>query len=309
MDKYVVGIGATNVDLYCKSNIEIREHFDHPSTIHYTSGGVTRNILENITKLGLPCKLLTAVGKDIYGHYLLEKTAKVGIDNKDIAVIRGGRTGLFVQVQDSNNDMHLAMCDMGVLKHINVDYIKKKAKVFKNASAIVLDPSLDNEVLEYIFNNYKHIPIFLDPISDVYAEKIKPYLEHIYCIKPNKSELGVLAGMKIVNHQDLLDAYKKVLDKGVKKIYVSLGKDGCMYNDENNVVSTRKFREVENVVNASGAGDSFFAAIIYSYVNDVSLDDTINNALGAGIAAITCEETINPKMSMRLLKKIIKENR
>ena len=100
MEKYVVGIGATNVDLYCKSDIEIREHFDHPSTIRYTSGGVTRNILENITKLGLKCKLLTAVGKDIYGNYLLEKTVKVGIDNKDIAVIKGGRTGLFVQVQD-----------------------------------------------------------------------------------------------------------------------------------------------------------------------------------------------------------------
>ena len=309
MEKYVVGIGATNVDLYCKSDIEIREHFDHPSTIRYTSGGVTRNILENITKLGLKCKLLTAVGKDIYGNYLLEKTVKVGIDNKDIAVIKGGRTGLFVQVQDKNNDMHLAMCDMSILKHINVEYIKKKAKVFKNASAIVLDPSLDNEVLEYIFDNYKNIPIFLDPISDVYAAKIKPYLEHIYCIKPNKSELGVLSGINIENHDDLLKAYNIVLAKGVKKIYVSLGKDGCMYNDENNVVYTRKFREVENVVNASGAGDSFFAAIIYSFVNNVSLDDTINNALGAGIAAIICEETINPKMSIRLLKKIIKENK
>ena len=309
MEKYVVGVGATNVDLYCKSNIEIREHFDHPSTIHYTSGGVTRNILENITKLGLPCKLLTAVGKDIYGNYLLEKIAKVGIDNKNIAVIKGGRTGLFVQVQDKDNDMHLAMCDMGILKHINVDYIKKKAKVFKNASAIVLDPSLDNEVLEYIFDNFRDTPIFLDPISDIYAKKIRPYLKHLYCIKPNKSELGVLANMKIDTHEDLLTAYKKVLDKGVKKIYVSLGKDGCMYNDDNNTVLTRKFREVDNVVNASGAGDSFFAAIIYSFVNNVNLDDTINNALGAGIAAITCEETINPKMSMRLLKKIIKENK
>ena len=309
MEKYVVGVGATNVDLYCKSSIEIREHFDHPSTIHYTSGGVTRNILENITKLGLPCKLLTAVGKDIYGNYLLEKIAKVGIDNKNIAVIKGGRTGLFVQVQDKDNDMHLAMCDMGILKHINVDYIKKKAKVFKNASAIVLDPSLDNAVLEYIFDNFKDTPIFLDPISDIYAKKIRPYLKYLYCIKPNKSELGVLANMKIDTHEDLLTAYKKVLDKGVKKIYVSLGKDGCMYNDDNNTVLTRKFREVDNVVNASGAGDSFFAAIIYSFVNNVNLDDTINNALGAGIAAITCEETINPKMSMRLLKKIIKENK
>ena len=46
MEKYVVGIGATNVDIYCKSKIEIKEHFDHPSDISYTPGGVTRNILD-----------------------------------------------------------------------------------------------------------------------------------------------------------------------------------------------------------------------------------------------------------------------
>ena len=169
MEKYVVGIGATNVDIYCKSKIEIKEHFDHPSDISYTPGGVTRNILENIHKLGLDTKLLTCVGDDIYGNYLIERIKESGIDASNIDVINGGHTGLFVQVQDNNNDMHLAMCDMNILKHIDVDYIKKNETVFKNASAIILDPSLDNEVLDYLFETYDDIPIFVDPISDVYA--------------------------------------------------------------------------------------------------------------------------------------------
>ena len=154
MEKYVVGIGATNVDIYCKSKIEIKEHYDHPSDISYTPGGVTRNILENIHKLGLDTKLLTCVGDDIYGNYLIERINESGIDTSNIDVINGGHTGLFVQVQDNNNDMHLAMCDMNILKHIDVDYIKKNETVFKNASAIILDPSLDNEVLNYLFDTY-----------------------------------------------------------------------------------------------------------------------------------------------------------
>ena len=309
MEKYVVGIGATNVDIYCKSKIEIKDHYDHPSDISYTPGGVTRNILENIHKLGLNTKLLTCVGDDIYGSYLLEKIKESGIDNSSIDVVKGGRTGLFVQVQDKNNDMHIAMCDMNILSHIDVKFIKKKEKVFKGASGIVLDPSLDKEVLDYIFDNFADIPIFVDPISDMYAKKIRPYLPKIYCIKPNQSELGVLANMKIDNHIDLLMAYEKVLKKGVKKVYVSLGKDGCMYNDDDNHIYTRCFRAVEKMVNASGAGDSFFAAIIYSYVTGLSLDDTIDYALGAGIAAIICEETINPKLSVNLIKEIIKERK
>lgn len=224
-------------------------------------------------------------------------------------MVEGGRTGLFVQVQDKNNDMHIAMCDMNILSHIDVEFIKKKEKVFKGASGIVLDPSLDKEVLDYIFDNFADIPIFVDPISDMYAKKIRPYLPKIYCIKPNQSELGVLANMKIDNHIDLLMAYEKVLKKGVKKVYVSLGKDGCMYNDDDNHIYTRCFKAVEKMVNASGAGDSFFAAIIYSYVTGLSLDDTIDYALGAGIAAIICEETINPKLSVNLIKEIIKERK
>lgn len=309
MEKYVVGIGATNVDIYCKSKIEIKDHYDHPSNISYTPGGVTRNILENIHKLGLNTKLLTCVGDDIYGSYLLEKIKESGIDNTNVDVIKGGRTGLFVQVQDKNNDMHIAMCDMNIFSHIDVKFIKKKEKIFKGASGIVLDPSLDKEVLDYIFDNFADIPIFVDPISDMYAKKIRPYLSKIYCIKPNQSELGVLANMKIDNHIDLLMAYEKVLKKGVKKVYVSLGKDGCMYNDDDNHIYTRCFRAVEKMVNASGAGDSFFAAIIYSYVTGLSLDDTIDYALGAGIAAIICEETINPKLSVNLIKEIIKERK
>lgn len=310
MDKYVVGIGSTNVDLYCKSSIAIREHYDHPGIVNYTAGGVTRNILENISKLGLKTKLLTAVGDDIYGAYILDELEHVKVDHEDVKIVRGGRTGLFVQVQDSNNDMHMAVCDMSILEKVDITYIKKKNKVIKNASAIILDPALNKDTLDYIFENYEDIPIFVDPISDVYAKKIKPYLSKIYCIKPNKSELFILAdNAKDDSYENLIKAYKKVLKKGVKKVYVSLGKDGCMYNDDENTILTRKFKEVDNMVNASGAGDSFFAAIVYSYVNGLSIDDTIDNALGAGIAAIMCEETINPKLSIKFLRRIIKENR
>ena len=151
--------------------------------------------------------------------------------------------------------------------------------------------------------------MILSSCSNVYAKKIRPYLDRIYCIKPNRSELAVLADMKIDNHIDLLLAYEKVLDSGVKKVYVSLGGDGCMYNDDENHTYTRAFKPIDKMVNASGAGDSFFAAIIYSFVTGASLDDTIDYALGAGIAAITCEETINPELSVELLKKIIKERK
>lgn len=306
MNKYVVGIGACNCDIYGKSSIKIKEHFDHPSIIKTSVGGVTRNILENCSRLGLKTKLLTVIGDDIYGKYVLDKSSKAGIDTKDIKVIKGERTGIFMQVQDANNDMHLALCDMSIAKFININYIKSKNSILANASAIVLDPSLDKRVIEYILDKYSDIAIFVDPISDLYAKKYKPYLSKTYAIKPNVSELSALASMKISNDIDLIKAYEKV-NKKVKNLFVTLGKDGCLYRNEKNEIVKRKLKPVNKMVNASGAGDGFVATLIYGYINELGKEETIDLALACGIATILDENTINKNLSVKLLRRIYKE--
>ena len=305
MERYVVGIGAANVDIYCKSSINIKEHFDHPAKISYSPGGVTRNILENLVKLGIDTKILTAVGNDIYGNYLKDKLGEEGIDNSNILMLDKENTGVFVQVQDNNNDMHLAMCDMSILNNIDIAYIEKNKKLIEDAICLIIDPSLNDNVLDFIFDNF-NVPIFVDPISDLYAKKIKKYLSKIYCIKPNKKELGVLTDINIDDY-NLYDAYDKLLKTGVKKAFVSLGKDGCLYKDGKEI-KTKKFKQNKIMLNASGAGDSFFAAIVYAYVLNLSLDDTINSALAAGLISVMCKEAINKDLSKELIDKIIEEN-
>ena len=71
----------------------------------------------------------------------------------------------------------------------------------------------------------------------------------------------------------------------------------------------RKLAPVEHMVNASGAGDAFMAAVIYSYINAFTLDKTIDYGLAAGIVAISHEKTINPNMSVSLIENILKERK
>ena len=221
--------------------------------------------------------------------------------------VKGAHTGIFMQVQDMDNDMHLALCDMSVNANINIGYLKTKKELLKNAAAIVIDPSLDDEVIEYPLKTYRKGAFFVDPVSDNYARKMSRHLSGIFCIKPNVSELSELSDMKIEKDSDLKKAVTAVLDRGVKKIYVSLGKKGCLYADAEGNLIRRHFRPVSKMVNASGAGDAFFAATVYGYVKGLSIDETIDKALAAGIAAVQVEEAINRKMSVRLLNSIIKE--
>lgn len=307
MNKYVVGIGAANVDIYAKSKISIKEHFDHPSIITTAVGGVTRNILENVSRLGIKSFLLSAVGDDIYGKLIINESSKAGIDCSHVLKVKNTGTGIFLQVKDNKNDMHMALCDMSVISHINKKYIDDNSKLISNASALVLDPSLDNKIIEYIFEKFPDVKVFVDPISDFYAKKIKKYLKHIYCIKPNRNELSVLANMDINDDNDLISAYIKV-NKKADYVFASLNNKGCLYTNDNGEVVTKKLKEVKNMINASGAGDCFFGVLIYGYVNGLNIDETIDLALAGGIATVTCENTINHKLSIKMLRKIVKEN-
>ena len=189
--------------------------------------------------------------------------------------------------------------------------IKKNHDLIINSKLMVIDPCLiqNKDLINYICLNYSSIvPIFCDPVSCSYALAIKPYLQYIHTLKPNELELEILSDHKANSLQEKIDACKIVLSKGVKRIFVSMGKDGCLYCDNSGTVVTKKFQEV-NMVNATGAGDAFMGAIVYSYVNNYSIDTTLNYALAAGIIAISSKNTISSEMSIDKLNEIIEKER
>ena len=68
-------------------------------------------------------------------------------------------------------------------------------------------------------------------------------------------------------------------------------------------------KEEKKMVNASGAGDALMAGFIYGEINNLDINQTIDYALAAGIAAIRSPSTINENMSISLLEDIIKEKK
>ena len=149
---YVVRIGAANVDIYAESLIPLKEKYDHPSKISTSIGGVTRNILCNLSLLGVKTKLLNAIGDDVYGKKILDDCIHNNIDINNVLKISNESSNIFMQILSDHNDMHMAFCDMTIIKHISVEYLKSNESILKNSKAIILDPSLPNESIEYLVN-------------------------------------------------------------------------------------------------------------------------------------------------------------
>ncbi|WP_304508209.1 PfkB family carbohydrate kinase [Anaerotignum sp.] len=305
---YIIGIGAANVDIHGKSKKSIILRDSNPGNMNSSAGGVTRNVSENLARLGAPIKLITALGDDIYAEQIRNECTAAGIDFSHSMVVKKHPSSTYISILDEKGDMFVAMSDMSVLQRMNMDFLKTKSGIINGAKYIICDAGLPEEVLEGILDVYgMQTPVFIDPVSCTYAEKLKHLIGKVDTLKPNRMETEVISGIEIRNDTDLERAADLLLEKGLKHIYISLGSEGCFYMNRDGVKIKRALKPLEQMENATGGGDAFMAAILYSRLFDFEVNDTLEFALAAGVAAISNKATINPNMSVELIEKILEE--
>lgn len=310
-EDYVLGIGAANVDIHGRSRASIVMRDSNPGFMTSSTGGVTRNVCENLARLGNDAKLITAVGSDVYGEKIKKDSKEAGIDISNIYVAEGHASSTYMTILDEKGDMMVALSDMRVLEQLPLSYLRSKISLIKNAKVVTIDPSLTYEEMEEIVRLCKEAdtPLFMDPVSTAYAKVIEPLVGNFHTIKPNEMELGILAGMEIKTEDDFEKAAKILIERGVQRVFVSRGEKGCFYMDYEGNILRRRFKPIEKMANASGAGDAFMAGVIHSFVHGYDTERTLQIALAAGAIAIQSESTINHDMSVELIEKTINERK
>ncbi len=306
--KYAVGVGAANVDVHGRSRKALNLRDSNPGRMNTSVGGVTRNILENIARLGGRVELVAAVGDDVYGEKILRDSGRAGIGLDHIVRVEKSTSSTYISILDNEGDMFIALSDMSIAQAITREVLDARAQLLHGASVIVTDPCINTEVMRYLVEEASGgVPVFVDPVSTHYASTIKDFVGGFHTVKPNEMELEILSGMKVSDEQSLDRACGVLLDKGVRRLFVSRGAKGCYYKDAGGVTIARQFKPLEEMVNATGAGDAFMGALIYSWLHDFDTDKTIDYALAAGILAILAYETISPLMNPEIIEKTIEE--
>ena len=124
-------------------------------------------------------------------------------------------------------------------------------------------------------------------------------------LKPNRIEAEILSGMSIFSKDDMKRAGDYFLNKGVKKVFISLGSDGVFYMTENES-ETIKIPRI-NPASSTGAGDAFVAGIAYGEYHDYSIREATKIGLGAGILTSLSDKTVSDQMNIKNVENIIKE--
>ena len=307
--RFTAGIGAANMDLHGRSRAALILHDSNPGFLHTSPGGVTRNILENLSRMGERTALFSAIGNDLYGREILASGEAVGMDMSHMLRCPDCGSSSYMALIDPEGDMFIGMSDMRILEHITPDWLEGQKDALRKADAIVCDPCLTPEALEWITSDaLAGVPIFSDPVSTTYARRLAPFAGKLHCLKPNVLELAAMAGCEIANNSDMERAVDVLLERGTHRVVVSMGQHGCYWADCDGARFYAALRPVSQMVDATGAGDAFMAGLLYAYLHRFPPERAARWALAAGIIAVTSAGTVSPGMSAELVNKILEEN-
>lgn len=302
---YISIVGGTNIDIQGFPNNELILKDSNPGMVKISFGGVGRNIGENLVKLGIETKLISAVGDDVYGRKILEDSRMINLNMEDSLILRQQATSTYLSILDGSGDMMVAIAHMDIMDKVTVDFIKNKKNIIENSKLCIIDTNIPKDTIEYILTNAKGVDFFLDTVSTTKAKKVKDFIGYFHTIKPNKLEAEMLSGIKINNESDLKSVANYFLQRGVKRVFISLGEGGMYYDDG---VNRNRIRSPKiHVVNATGAGDACLAALAYSHFNDFDIRSSASFSMSASILALSHENTINPNISVENINMMMKE--
>lgn len=260
--------------------------------VHFerVAGGAPANVVTAVSRLGGNGVMVSQVGCDAFGTHIIRELEKSGVDTRYVFRTRQANTGLaFVSLAADGNrefsffrnpsaDLYLSeeqmepgmLEDTAVLHFCSVDLVDWPVR---KAHERLITLAKERGVIVSFDPNVR-LPLWETP--EACQQAIQEFLPLADIIKLSDEELEFVTGC-----EDEAEAAKKLLESNCRMLILTKGADGSS-------VYTRQAEahisavSVDDVVDTTGAGDSFAGSFLFQLVQkQVSLD---------GLDALTAEE-------------------
>lgn len=307
----VVVIGGANVDrTYRVTEDKIKlDGSTHACKGVQCSGGVGRNIGEALWRLRGPnsVRLITAIGDDTDGSYLNNLTPELIVKS---SIIKDGRTPTYAAVFDCKGECALGLGDMTLHREISPTMINSNMTLLKEASLVVIDGNPPLETIEYVLKVCEDLkkPVFFEPTDR--RKATKPFINKhfISFATPNRSELYAIAKILQPNlklHQNLINIEEtleicNIVSHHVQCIILTIGEKGVIIirrHDKDLKGRLYPVKEVNNLKNVSGAGDSFASGFIDGLLEGYAEEYCVARGFCAAHDALQSDTTVPKKFN------------
>lgn len=282
--KKILVIGSLNTDFSISvDKIPVPGQTVNAEKLIINNGGKGANQAFTIGKLGGNVSMLGMVGNDIYGKDLKSSLYRVNVDTNNIYESSNNDTGkAFIYVQ--NNGENSISIIHGANYEIDDKFIEQNRKLIEDADIILIQLEIPLVAVQKVLEIAVGKMILLDP-APADKEIINFPLSNIYLLKPNLTELETLTSCVIKSSEDIINCAKILLNKGIKNVIVSLGKDGSLLVNND---GCKYFKAIPaQTIDTTAAGDSFIASIALQLSQDKSLEESISFATKVASLVVT----------------------
>ena len=299
-------VGAANVDItgFTKDKLILKD--SNIGKMEASPGGVGRNIAENLQKLDFNVSLLSIFGDDPLSEYIKKSCIDKGIKIDNSFFLNNASAATFIAIINELNDLAVGIAAMDIYECISEKKMPEKLQSIVAHEYVVIETNYPAKILEQIVNYKGSAKFVLDTVSGDKALRAKNILSKIFILKTNLLEAKIISGLQAETDEDLKKIVSYFLEKGVKNVFITLGKNGVIYGNEK-LIKKQKPIEAE-VLNTVGAGDAFVAGLIYADASGLDIHKTARMGMASASINVKSKSAVSPEMNIENLTKIFNKN-
>ncbi|HBL0753509.1 TPA: carbohydrate kinase family protein, partial [Escherichia coli] len=277
--------------------------------IAMTTGGDAINEATIISRLGHRTALMSRVGKDAAGQFILDHCRKENIDIQSVKQDVSIDTSINVGLVTEDGERTFVTNRNGSLWKLNIDDVDfarfSRAKLL-SLTSIFNSPLLDGKALTEIFTQAKARQMIIcadmiKPRLNETLDDICEALSYVDYLFPNYAEAKLLTGKETLD--EIADCF---LACGVKTVVIKTGKDGCFIKRGD---MTMKVPAVAGItaIDTIGAGDNFASGFIAALLEGKNLRECARFANAtAAISVLSVGATTGVK-NRKLVEQLLEE--
>lgn len=305
----ILCIGGANLDSKATSKQAIRAGSSNPAAVQESCGGVARNIAENLAHLACHTSLMTVVGNDQAGQWVLKETARSGVDTSLCYVLPSENTGTYTALLDPAGEMFVAFANMDIYERFDSALLHEKWPHIAASTLVIADTNVSADGLRELVKrcNESSLPLFIDPVSSEKAKKLPLDLSGVTAIFPNLEEAFELAGISHSNETELdyTNLAEAIRQRGVQHVFITLGSQGVLYVAEE---GSRLVPPIPTaIVEVTGAGDAFIAGVAYGILHNYSYPEACEFGLAAAHLTLQTTQSVSTKLNEQTIQQTIRE--
>jgi len=259
-------------------------------------GGAELNVAIGCSRLGLKSGLISRLGNDDFGKYILKTVRGEDVDTSEIKLVDEYKTSVYFRevLSDgsSRSFYYREKSPTGTMNSecLNEEYFKK-AKILhitgvfpsinKNNQKVILEAVKLAKKFNLIvsFDPNIRLKMWTKEEAKSFIEKLLPNVDILLI---GDEEIDILLGEITIEN-----AIKAFHDYGIEKVIVKKGAKGAIGSDGKNTYNVEAIKP-KALVDTVGAGDGFAAGFLTALLKNETLENCVRfaNAVGSLVVGV-----------------------